>query len=166
MNGEEPPAAVDAELPSGASVRVRVAEGPGGGMGSVGLVDAADLEEAMADFVPPPGAVWRLPPSARRPPSGRIGHNDLCPINTVYANGRPYGFIDWDLAGPARDLEDIPYAAYSFVFLRPDSFWPRPGCPAPPDRPARLRLFCDAYGVDDRLTLLDAVEGAPAGGAL
>ncbi len=116
------------------------------------------LHEALADFVPPPGAVWRLPPSARRPPSGRIGHNDLCPINTVYANGRPYGFIDWDLAGPARDLEDIPYAAYSFVFLRPDSFWPRPGCPAPPDRPARLRLFCDAYGVDDRLTLLDAVE--------
>lgn len=40
--------AVDAILPSGASVRVRVAEGAGDGIGSVGLVDAAALEEALA----------------------------------------------------------------------------------------------------------------------
>lgn len=39
---------MDAELPSGAPVRVRVAEGPGDGIGSVGLVDAAALEEALA----------------------------------------------------------------------------------------------------------------------
>lgn len=115
------------------------------------------LHEALADFVPPPGAVWRLPPSDRRPPGGRIGHNDLCPVNTVYANGLPYGFIDWDLAGPACELDDVAYAAYSFVSLRPDPFWPRPGCPAPPDRPARLRLFSDAYGVDNRVGLLDTV---------
>ena len=116
------------------------------------------LHEALADFVPPPGATWRLFPGVRHPPTGRVGHNDLCPANTVFANRRPYGFIDWDLAGPARDLHDLAYAAYSFVSLRPDRFWPRPGCPAPPDRPARLRLFCDGYGVDDRLGLLDAVE--------
>lgn len=116
------------------------------------------LHEALADFVPPPGAVWRLPPSVRHPLTGRVGHNDLCPANTVFANGRPYGFIDWDIAGPARDVHDLASAAYSFVSLRPDRFWPRPGCAAPPNRPTRLRLFCDAYGVDDRLGLLDAVE--------
>ncbi|MCA1708199.1 MAG: hypothetical protein LC808_34950, partial [Actinobacteria bacterium] len=48
MNGEGTPTAVDAMLPSGASVRVRVADGGGDGMGSVGLFDAAALEEAVA----------------------------------------------------------------------------------------------------------------------
>ena len=49
MNGARSEAtAVDAALPSGALVRVRVAQGAGDGMGSVGLVDAAALEEALA----------------------------------------------------------------------------------------------------------------------
>lgn len=48
VNGEEERAAVDAELPSGAPVRVRVTEGAGDGMASVGLVDAAALEVALA----------------------------------------------------------------------------------------------------------------------
>ncbi len=116
------------------------------------------LHEALADFVPPEGAVWRLPPVARYTPNGHIGHNDLCPVNTVYVDGLPYGFIDWDLAGPSRPLDDVAFAAISFVALRPDGFWPRPGCTAPPNRAVRLRLFCDAYGVEDRLGLLDAIE--------
>lgn len=54
VNGEEgkeeegKETAVDPVLPSGAPVRVRVAQGAGDGMGSVGLVEAAALEEAMA----------------------------------------------------------------------------------------------------------------------
>ena len=32
------------------------------------------------------------------------------------------------------------------------------GFPEPPDRPARLRLFCDAYGVKDRLEFLEGIE--------
>lgn len=116
------------------------------------------LHEAMAGFVPPEGAAWRLPPIGRHAPGGTIGHNDLCPVNTVYAGGRPYGFIDWDLAGPSRPQYDLAFAAISNVAIRPDRFWPRPGCPQPPDRPARLRLFCDAYGVGDRLGFLDTIE--------
>jgi len=116
------------------------------------------LHEALAGFTPPPDAVWRLPPIGRHTPNGQIGHNDLCPMNTVYADGCPYAFIDWDMAGPCRPLDDVTYAAISFVAIRPDRFWPRPGCPEPPDRVARLRLFCDAYGIEDRLGFLDAIE--------
>ncbi len=68
------------------------------------LIGAAQLvrrlHDALADFVPPPGAVWRCPSIGRRAPDGPIGHNDLQPANTVYAGGLPYGFIDWDRPAP------------------------------------------------------------------
>ncbi len=50
-----------------------------------------------------------------------------------------------ELEGLVREVAE---AAFGFDDLRP----------APPHRPARLRMFCDAYGVDDRVGLLDAVE--------
>lgn len=119
------------------------------------------LHEAMEGFVPPADAVWRFPPLGSRAPSGLIGHNDQCPVNVVYADGIPYGIIDWDMAGPVPPLYDLALAATAFAPLRPDRFWPRPGCPEPPDRIGRLRLFCDGYGVDglqDRLALLEAIK--------
>lgn len=116
------------------------------------------LHDALAGYVPPPGAVWRCPARSGPEGSGSVGHNDLCPVNTSYADGVPYGFFDWDMAGPAGTFDDLALAAIAYIPLRPDRFWPRPGCPKPPDRIARLRLFCDAYGVEDRLVLLDAIE--------
>jgi hypothetical protein len=116
------------------------------------------LHEALAGYVPAPDAIWRRPALGRRASATSIGHNDLCPVNTVYASGVPYGFFDWDLAGPDQPDYDLAFAAVSFVSLRPDGFWPRPGCPLPPDRIRRLRLFCDAYGVEDRLAFLDTIE--------
>ena len=117
-----------------------------------------ELHDALADFVAPVDAVWRHPPLGRRQAGGHVVHGDLCPANTVYAGGVPYGFIDWDMAGPAQPDYDVVLAAIAFPALRPDGFWPRPGCAQPPDRIARLRMFCDAYGVEDRLALLDAIE--------
>jgi len=49
-------------------------------------------------------------------------------------------------------------AAIAYTSIRPDRYWPRPGWPWPMDRPARLRMFCDAYGVEDRIGFLDAIE--------
>jgi Phosphotransferase enzyme family len=117
------------------------------------------LHDALASFVPPAGAVWRYPASGRHTgPDSRVGHNDLGPNNTVFAGGRPYGFIDWDLAGPAGPLDDLALAAINFTPLRPDRFCQGVGFSEPPDRPARLRIFCAAYGLEEPLALLDAIE--------
>ncbi|MGH9280382.1 MAG: phosphotransferase [Acidimicrobiales bacterium] len=116
------------------------------------------LHDALADFVPPSNAVWRHPSIGQHAAGGPIGHNDLQPANTVYADGVPYGFIDWDLAGPASPQYDVALAAITFTPLHHGERFRPPGCPNAAERIARLRAFCDAYGVEDRLALLDAVE--------
>jgi Phosphotransferase enzyme family len=117
------------------------------------------LHDALTTFVPAPGAVWRFPTSGRHAgPGCRIGHNDLGPNNTVFAGGRPYGFIDWDLAGPAGPLDDLALAAINFTPLRPDRFCQGVGFTEPPDRAARLKVFCDAYGLAEPMAFLDAIE--------
>ena len=88
---------------------------------------------------------------------GQIGHNDLQHANTVYAGGVPYAFIDWDLAGPGRPLDDVAQAAITFTPLHHGERFRPPGCPTATERMARLAVFCDAYGVD-RLALLAAIE--------
>ena len=70
----------------------------------------------------------------------------------------PYAFIDWELAGPAPALHDLVQAALNFVPLRPDHFCRSVGFSELPDRGARLRLFCDAYGLTDRSCVLDVIE--------
>jgi aminoglycoside phosphotransferase (APT) family kinase protein len=81
-----------------------------------------------------------------------ICHNDLAPFNAVYRNGEPIAFLDWDLAAPGPVLWDIAYAAWRFVPLYShfDAL----------DRAARLRLFCDAYGLEsaDRAELVPTIE--------
>ena len=115
------------------------------------------LHDAVAGFTPPPDATWRITWAGPEPQP--VGHNDIGPANTVYRNGEPYGFIDWELAGPAPPLYDLAWAAINSVPLRPDRFCDAVGFAEPPDRPARLRQFCTAYGLDNPLALVDAVEG-------
>ena len=126
------------------------------------LIGAAQLvrrmHDALADFAPAPDAVWRYPSIGRRAADGQIGHNDLQPANTVYVDGVPYGSIDWDLAGPTRPLYDVALAAIAFTPLHHGEKFRPPGCPDASERIARLRVFADAYGADDYLALLDAVE--------
>jgi Ser/Thr protein kinase RdoA (MazF antagonist) len=71
---------------------------------------------------------------------GTICHNDLAPYNTVYEDGRPIAFIDWDFAAPGPRTWDLAHAAWRFVPLDADT--------AEPAR--RLRLFLDAYGLQER----------------
>ena len=114
------------------------------------------LHDDLDNFAAPVGAVWRH--EIDDAVDLRIGHNDIGPQNTVFASGLPYGFIDWELAGPRPPLYDFAYAAINFTPLRPDQFCRMVGFDEPPDRGRRLRLFCDAYGLEDRSTLLDAME--------
>ena len=80
-----------------------------------------------------------------------VCHNDLAPKNTVYDDDRrPIAFIDWDLAAPGARIHDVAHLCWQYLDLGP----------AIRDvaRAARnLRIICDAYGLDDRATLLDTV---------
>jgi aminoglycoside phosphotransferase (APT) family kinase protein len=111
--------------------------------------------EAVRDFVPPAGARWRFQGDAPR--EGIVCHNDIAPVNTIFAAGRPRAFIDWEYAAPAPPAWDLACAAWSFVPLNDDGFCRRYGYPVA-DRGPRLRILCDAYGLDDRTGFLDLVR--------
>ena len=123
------------------------------------LAAAASLvrryHDAVESFEPPADAQWRFCPGA--PTGSIVCHNDLAPWNTVYRDGMPAAFIDWDFAAPAPRLWDIAYAACRFVPLYYDGV---PGVGGEPDvneYARRLRLFCDEYGLQDRGDLLDTI---------
>lgn len=99
------------------------------------------FHDAQAGFEPPPDAQWRFAPGA--PTSGPlICHNDIAPYNTVFVGDQPVGFIDWDFAAPGPALWDLAHALWLYTPITDDPRVPRL------DRPRRLRLFCDAYGLD------------------
>jgi hypothetical protein len=95
------------------------------------------------------------------PEAGEIvSHGDLGPWNTVYRNGVPVAFIDWDAAQPVDPLADLADAAWTFVPLAPPGQLAEAGFDPLPDLPARLRTFLDAYGLADRTTILPALQQA------
>ncbi|GAA1999974.1 phosphotransferase enzyme family protein [Catenulispora subtropica] len=108
-----------------------------------------NLHDATLDFTPPPAAVWYLPPRAS---AEVICHGDIAPYNTVFRDGRPVAFIDFDTAHPAPRVWDVAYAAYRFVQLVED------GAPAG-EQARRLALFADGYDLAtaDREALVDTV---------
>jgi aminoglycoside phosphotransferase (APT) family kinase protein len=81
-----------------------------------------------------------------------VCHNDLAPYNTIYRDGQPVALIDWDVAAPAPPLWDVAHAVWRFVDITnyADSV-------DVPTLAARTRLFCDAYGLANRSSLLDTV---------
>lgn len=103
--------------------------------------------DASRDFVPVDPRWQRLPGS----PAGNevICHNDLAPYNTVYEDGRPVTFIDWDYAAPGTRVWDLAHAAWRYIPL--DHRTPVAGAAR------RLRLFCDAYGLRQRTALVDVI---------
>lgn len=90
-----------------------------------------------------------------RPKPGEIvSHGDLGPWNTVYRDGMPVAFIDWDAAQPIEPLADLANAAWTFVPLAPPEHLAEAGFDPLPDLPARLRMFIDTYGLTDRKAIL------------
>ncbi|MEW2623356.1 aminoglycoside phosphotransferase family protein [Streptomyces sp. NPDC048106] len=88
-------------------------------------------------------------------------HNDVCPENVVFRDGRAAALIDFDLAAPGRALWDIAMAARYWVpMLDPGSAATL--YPFGPDAPARLRIFADGYGLSprDRADLPGVIEQA------
>lgn len=114
------------------------------------------LHDSTASFEEPPDADWQFMVGAPRR-GDVVCHNDLSPDNTIYGpDHAPLAFIDWDLAAPAPRIWDVAWAVYRFIPLYDDATCERLGYPVPA-RSTRLRVFCDAYGLETRETLLPTV---------
>ena len=100
--------------------------------------------QAVADFVPPPGAVWRE--GGTWSPGLIIGHNDTAPYNAAWHQGTLAGFFDWDFAGPATPAWDLAFAAFSWVPLHARHVVAAEGFTDFAARPRRLRRFLRTYG--------------------
>jgi len=114
------------------------------------------FHDATAGYVPPRDAKWQLVyPDEHR--HELICHNDFAPYNMVFADKKPQALIDFDFAGPGPRIWDIAYAVYRFVPLSwaPDI---RALGLTEASMQTRLRLFCDAYGLNNRDELLPMVE--------
>jgi Phosphotransferase enzyme family len=98
-----------------------------------------DFHDAVTGFCPPPDPRWQALIPAEG--TGIIAHHDLAPWNLVISP-RQWAFIDWDTAAPGSRLWDVAYALHGFVPLSANPRYQR-GNPA-----HRMRLFADAYGLD------------------
>jgi Ser/Thr protein kinase RdoA (MazF antagonist) len=113
------------------------------------------LHDAAAGFVPRHTRYTFHPHPPL--PGEIIVHGDLGPWNTVYRNGGPVAFIDFDGAHPSQPLTDLAAAAWAFVPLAPPGQLREAGFDPVPDIAARLRIFVDAYGLADRRSILPAL---------
>jgi hypothetical protein len=112
------------------------------------------LHEAAADWTIPSDAVWGgipggdgldLPPLFDRPEL--VSHQDYCPGNVVFRDGHVVGLIDFDLARPTTRVLDCVNALYWWVpLLHPKD---RPPSLVDADAAHRVRVFADAYGMDE-----------------
>jgi hypothetical protein len=95
-----------------------------------------------------------------------ICHNDVCPENVVFRDGLAVALLDFDFAAPGRPIFDVATFAKMCVPIDDDVNTPRLGW-LPADRPGRLRVAADAYGLDatERLELIPAIAESMARGA-
>ncbi|MFJ4845768.1 MULTISPECIES: phosphotransferase [unclassified Streptomyces] len=120
------------------------------------------LHDASAGIPVDSGAEW--PRDLADPEGGTmLCHNDVCPENVVFRDGRAAALIDFDLAAPGRPLWDLAMAARYWVpMLDPESAAAH--YPAGLDAPGRLRVLADGYGLtaQERAALPALVEAATA----
>ncbi|MET8981821.1 phosphotransferase [Streptomyces sp. NPDC004539] len=100
-----------------------------------------EFHDAVQGFTPPPDARWQTLVPAEG--AEIVAHQDLAPWNLVTDGENGWAFIDWDTAAPGSRLWDVAYAIRGFVPLSAHPDWRRT------DAAARLRVFADAYGLDE-----------------
>ena len=110
----------------------------------------------------PDGSSWS---NEMADPSGGpiVCHNDVCLENVVFRSGRAVGLVDFDFAAPGRPVYDLAQFARMCVPVDDDINAARLGW-EPANRPARLRLVADTYGLDrlDRQELLEILADSMA----
>jgi Ser/Thr protein kinase RdoA (MazF antagonist) len=118
------------------------------------LVAAARLlrryHDVVAGFSPPPDARWRFTAPTKH---DLICHNDWSPWNALFRDSRLAVMLDWDLAGPGSRLWDVANAAACWISLISEAKLFDLA-----QRARRLRVFCDAYGLEDRSDLMSTIR--------
>ncbi|MEO9224208.1 MAG: phosphotransferase [Acidimicrobiales bacterium] len=94
-----------------------------------------------------------------------VCHNDVCLENVIFRDGIAVGLIDFDFAAPGRPEYDLAQFARMCVPIDDDHNAGRLGWDAA-DRPTRLRLVADTYGLRaaQRRTLFGALDQSIAAG--
>jgi Phosphotransferase enzyme family len=138
---------------------------PGWSQSDTALASVARLLRGLHDAArgfDPDGLTWD---DALADPAGGavVCHNDVEPSNVVFRDGVAVALIDFEFAAPGRPVYDVAQLARLFVPIDDELDQARVGW-RPADRPARLRLVADAYGLDreGRAELLPAVDDAMA----
>jgi hypothetical protein len=112
----------------------------------------------------PAGSTWN---GEMADPAGGpiICHNDVCLENVVFRDGTAVGLLDFDFAAPGRPVYDVAQFARMCVPIDNEMNAERLGWAAG-DRPARLRLVADVYGLDaaGRRQLLEILADSIARG--
>ena len=90
-----------------------------------------------------------------------VCHNDVCLENVVFRDGRAVAFLDFDFAALGRRTFDLAAFARMCVPVDDDVSSTHWGWLAS-DRPRRLRLVCDAYGLvaEERSEVLCCLDGS------
>ena len=76
-----------------------------------------------------------------------VCHNDVCPENVVFRDGVAVAVLDFEFAAPGRPVYDLAHLARLCVPVEDGVDQVRLGW-GRADRPARMRLVADAYGLD------------------
>jgi hypothetical protein len=114
----------------------------------------ASVAELMRRFheasrgVDPSGGTWS-DEMADFDPSGDVVvcHNDVCLENVVFRHGVAVGLLDFDFAAPGRPVYDLAAFARMCVPVDDQESAAKFGW-RDADRPTRLRLVADSYGLD------------------
>lgn len=115
-----------------------------------------DLQEAISTFDEPLDAIWHGGPRAAK--DYVIRHGDMAPWNTLWADDRLTGLIDWDTTEPAPAGWDAAQGAWYFVPLRPLDGYRAEGVTIDfADVRHRLAVWCAELGLDPE-ALLDQVS--------
>lgn len=77
-----------------------------------------------------------------------VCHGDIAPWNTIHHQGRLIGLIDFDAAQPGDRIDDLAYAAWTFLDI---------GSAELAVIESGLREFFEGYGRSDRIGLSDAI---------
>jgi hypothetical protein len=115
------------------------------------------FHDATVGFVASDATLWNRELADRHPgsvgdgASGRgdqfvVCHNDVCPENVVFRDGRAVALLDFDLAAPGRRVFDVARFAMMWVPIEAPEDLARTGREGL-DPIRRLRVLADGYGL-------------------